>query len=232
MDVNKGAFYDALPSILKHISEACFVAFDLELSGIPSRGTGKRKPTLQERYAELKEAAERYQILQVGLTVVEEDKESGKYLLRPYNFNLSPLIYDERNINIDRDFTYSSSAVNFLLKEGYQIDDPFRKGVPYLTRQETDLAWERARMKFDPQAIPDIEIPSSDVQATEFMNRVRTGISKWQKTKKVCSEASTAKMIGMPVEPLLFCLSGTCQCLPTLQRYFQFFYHHRLSNNK
>lgn len=86
MDVKGNDFRSHLRSILAAISKAHFVSFDLELSGIPGRqrgqprapgdaATGKR--TLQERYEETKRAAERYQVLQLGLTCVEEDRERG-----------------------------------------------------------------------------------------------------------------------------------------------------------
>lgn len=60
------------------------VTFDLELSGIHRAATSKnptlgRRQHLEERYREVKEAAERFQILQFGLTTVSvNDKEAGK----------------------------------------------------------------------------------------------------------------------------------------------------------
>ena len=72
-------------TILKHISTASFVTFDLEMSGINKRATfgtesnsRDGKPTLQQMYEETKEAAETFQILQVGITCVEEDREKGE----------------------------------------------------------------------------------------------------------------------------------------------------------
>ena len=88
MDVKGNNFRGLLPSILKAISQAHFVSFDLELSGIPGRQRGQSrapgeaesgKQTLQERYEETKKAAEKYQVLQLGLTCVEEDKERGRF---------------------------------------------------------------------------------------------------------------------------------------------------------
>ncbi|KMP09051.1 hypothetical protein CIRG_08732 [Coccidioides immitis RMSCC 2394] len=74
MEVTKSSFSQALPRILNDIAESCCVALDLEFSGIFSKQD--RKPstdgssgggrTLQSRYEEVKEAAEKYQILQVG----------------------------------------------------------------------------------------------------------------------------------------------------------------------
>ena len=87
MDVKGINYRGQLPSILAAISKAHFVSFDLELSGIPGRQRGQPKApgqpatgkvTLQERYEETKRAAERYQVLQLGLTCVEEDRERGK----------------------------------------------------------------------------------------------------------------------------------------------------------
>ena len=87
MDINNSNFNSSLLSLLRAISKAHFVAIDLELSGIPShqihkpRIAGNRrtgKATLQERYEDTKEAAEKYQVLQVGITCVEEHKDRGK----------------------------------------------------------------------------------------------------------------------------------------------------------
>ena len=68
------------PHILQDISECTFVALDFEFSGIPNY-QGSRRQTLQERYAEVKEAARTYQILQVGLTIVKEDAVTDEDLL-------------------------------------------------------------------------------------------------------------------------------------------------------
>lgn len=65
------------PHILQDISECTFVALDFEFSGIPTY-QGSRRQTLQERYAEVKEAAGTYQILQVGLAIVKEDAIAGE----------------------------------------------------------------------------------------------------------------------------------------------------------
>jgi CAF1 family ribonuclease len=65
-----------LPHILQDLSDCAFVALDFEFSGIPAIVGGRQ--TLQERYAESKAAARKYQILQVGLTIVKEDAVAGE----------------------------------------------------------------------------------------------------------------------------------------------------------
>lgn len=87
MEVDQAHFRRQLLPILKHIANAKFVSFDLEMSGISTRpkySAGDRshdvgKPTLQQQYDEMRSAAETFQVLQFGITCVEEDREKGKY---------------------------------------------------------------------------------------------------------------------------------------------------------
>ena len=87
MDVDCHSFKGQLPLILQAISHSRFVSFDLELSGIPTKQHNRSRhviqdeggqKTLQQRYKETKAAAERFQVLQLGLTCVEEDAERGR----------------------------------------------------------------------------------------------------------------------------------------------------------
>jgi hypothetical protein len=87
MDVDQAHFPKRLLDILRNIANATFVTFDLEMSGITTRpkySSGDRshdvgKPSLQQQYEEMKSAAESFQILQMGLTCVEEDREKGEW---------------------------------------------------------------------------------------------------------------------------------------------------------
>jgi len=185
MEVDRNDFYPMLPTMLKHISNAHCVAFDLELSGIPVRKqhASEGRQTLQQRYTEVKRAAETFHILQVGLTCVEQDARSEKYLLRSFNFNLSPLVGD--GLGLERQFTYSTGAVDFLLGVGYSMDAPFKEGVPYLSREETDIVRTKAMEKWDRASIPDVKIRPDDHQALNFMKRVRHEIDEWLKLSRV-----------------------------------------------
>ena len=84
MDVPGYAFGWELLNMHRSLSTSHFVAMYFEHSRIPNSQTTKglqenqrHKPTLQQRYAELKIAAEKYQILQVGITIVNEDRSRG-----------------------------------------------------------------------------------------------------------------------------------------------------------
>lgn len=86
MDIDQSHFQKKLLPILQNIANATFVSFDLEMSGIstkPKYSSGERshnvgKPTLQQQYEDMKNAAETFQIVQLGITCVEEDREKGK----------------------------------------------------------------------------------------------------------------------------------------------------------
>lgn len=80
MDVTSRTFAFHLPRILTDLSTCCFVSIDFEFSGIPkSQGEpAKSSQTLQERYEETRSAADKYQILQIGLTICHEDTETGQ----------------------------------------------------------------------------------------------------------------------------------------------------------
>lgn len=187
MDVNRTSFPAVLPTLLRDISKSHCIAFDLELSGIPTnrrRGTDEGRQTLEDRYQEVKKAAEQFHILQIGLTCVEQDENKDKYLLRCYNFNLSPLMLDD-SLDIERTFSYSSGAVDFLLSHGYQMDAPFKEGIPYLSKEDAKLAKQRGMLRWDKTSIPDIKIKSTDFKAIGFMQRVRGEVREWQQTKEV-----------------------------------------------
>lgn len=82
MEVTRDNFREQLLPILQHIANATYVTFDLEMSGINARPRERSrdigKPSLQQQYDENKQAAEMFQVLQVGITCVEENREKGE----------------------------------------------------------------------------------------------------------------------------------------------------------
>ncbi len=85
MEVDDQSIWAKMPEILTAIGRAKFVSIDLEMSGISCHPLNSRhdrsrdsgKPTLQQQYEESKEAAEKYQVLQGGITCLEEDRVRG-----------------------------------------------------------------------------------------------------------------------------------------------------------
>ncbi|QDS74780.1 hypothetical protein FKW77_001842 [Venturia effusa] len=191
MDVDKVAFYPRLLPILEDLSNAHFVSLDFELSGIASKqpGTLRQKQTIQERYAEAKEAAERYRIIQVGLTCVGQCDDAGReqYVVKTSNFPLNPSLDMDvgKELDLERIFSFQSGAVDFLLKNNFDLSQPFSRGVSYLSRVEGDTAKQKARDRGDKSRFDDIGTAEDDIQTTQFLDKVRAEIKEWRKAGKL-----------------------------------------------
>ncbi|KAI2731979.1 hypothetical protein CBS147332_1118 [Penicillium roqueforti] len=179
MDITAVTFPDCLSSILNDISTSCFVSVDFELSGVAFKSSTpqSRPQTVQERYVEAKLAAERYQILQVGLTTCHEDKEKATYTLKPYNINLSPITQHEMDLN--RDWTFGSRSMEFLLANHFSIDHMCTFGVRYLSREEEQLAIRRAAEKCQRNPVQVVDIKKDDHESLEFLEAVRISVNEW-----------------------------------------------------
>ncbi|KAJ9605752.1 hypothetical protein H2200_009601 [Cladophialophora chaetospira] len=183
MDVNSDSFSSELINILQHVANSRFIAFDLEFSGVAGRraGGGANRFTIQDYYSDLRSAAQIYQILQVGLTIVAEDTEKGRYEARPYNFHLSPLPATKESV-FTRNWSYNSGAASFLIRNGFNMDKPFTQGVHYLSRQEEDqvrrklIDEEQLRSK-----IPDMQLHDDD---SFLVEHIKKSVKDWQSLPK------------------------------------------------
>ncbi|CAG7949794.1 unnamed protein product [Penicillium salamii] len=179
MEIEITNFPDYLPFILNDISSSCCISIDFELSGLafpPS--TRAETPTVQERYLEAKEAAERYQILQVGLTICHENPTTATYTLKPYNFNISPIT--NPGMDVHRNWVFGSRSMEFLLNQGFSIDTMCNTGVRYLSREEEELAIQIAVEKSRCRtSIPDLKIQEDDRECLEFLQSSRLTINSW-----------------------------------------------------
>ncbi|KAI9731260.1 MAG: hypothetical protein M1818_007885 [Claussenomyces sp. TS43310] len=207
MEVDQDHFWPQLLPILNDISNAAFVTLDVEMSGIALRqryGANDRsfdvgKPNLQQQYEETKAAAEVYQVLQIGITCVEEDHDQSKwtylsardlrtdhldvYVAKPYNFNVSPLFLHKDKLAINRDITLSSSAIQFLIDNSFSIGSVFHSGVPYLSHDEQNIAHQRYAERLI-KRIPDVVIPPGDTEALNFYRKSRATITSLVNQKK------------------------------------------------
>lgn len=212
MEVDAASFPHQLLDILVNISEADFVSFDLELSGIANRlpnhlrvRPSGRKQTLEERYEETRTAANRYQVLQVGITCARFDYIDNSYILRPYNIVISPLLPER--FDIKREICFQSGTASFLLSQGFDMGAPFARGVPYLSREEADRAKQMAFDRFDKKTFhEDVKLKDDDIQSLDFVRRVREAIVNWETTTDI--ELYITTYIGLPNPPANPAISG------------------------
>ena len=184
MDVSGQDFLTLLPTIFSDIQNDLFVDFDTELSGIPTRSHHRGPkdhglPTLEARYAETKAAAEKFHILQLGLTCVLEDEAiPSSFVLKSYNFFVNPLPQDR--LWIEREFSFHSGAVKFLRQQSFNLDAPLILGVPYLSRVEeagSRKGWESFKGSTD--FTVDTVLREQDQPSLAFMQQVRDDINAW-----------------------------------------------------
>ncbi|GAQ38396.1 CAF1 family ribonuclease [Aspergillus niger] len=180
MDISAQTFFYHLPRVLDDLASCCFVSIDFEFSGI-AKGLGpspKSRSTLQERYEEVKNSADQYQILQVGLTICHEDPETETYTLKPYNLYLSPII--DRKLDLDRNCSFQSSAVEFLLENKFSMEDLYKNGVTYLSRDEESRIMARVMQRNErTTARSSLDVADHEHESIAFLKDARRLVDDW-----------------------------------------------------
>ncbi|CAM1310624.1 PARN (predicted) [Pycnogonum litorale] len=93
MEVTRSNFKNNLESIAESISEASFISFDGEFTGL-SQGKGINAfDTPEERYLKLKEGATNFLLIQFGLCAFKYDSKKKMYTHRAFNFYIFPRPY-------------------------------------------------------------------------------------------------------------------------------------------
>ncbi|KAL3467732.1 ribonuclease H-like domain-containing protein [Aspergillus heterothallicus] len=180
MDVTAQTFPYHLPKMLEDLASSTFVAIDLEFSGIATGTQGRAGPpqSLQQRYQEVKEGADKYQVLQVGLTFCHEDTDPAKYTLKPYNLYLSPII--DRRLEVERNWSFQSSAIEFLLENKFNMDSLYRSGVSYISRDEEKEAVAKV-IKRQNRATTNtsLDVKDTDYESLAFLHVARQLVDEW-----------------------------------------------------
>lgn len=113
------------------------------------------------------------------------------YLAKPWNFTLSPLLTEgvgngQSGLKLNRDFTFSSSASEFLSRNGFDFGKVFRDGVPYLSRDEEAELLEEYKKREERKAnMPDVIIATDDRKTLNFVRTARQTVNDWLLDPKV-----------------------------------------------
>ena len=76
-------------------------------------------------------------------------------------------------------------AVEFLLGHGFRMEAPFLHGVNYLSREEQETAMEMELARANKDSIVDIHLTSNEIEALNFVKRVREQIEEFKNRKFV-----------------------------------------------
>lgn len=189
MDINRFNFWDKLPTMLKTISEAQYVAVDLKKSGVQINKYHLRpvQLTLQEAYDDARKAAEMYTILQFGFTCITWEPDKKSYVTKTYNIPLHPGVVVEKATDVsrqfvsivDRCFTLSTKNADLLSTKDFSLVDIFHKGVPYLSADEFHRKETSDFIKGLRSTEDFIDIKKLPTKSADFLNGVKDKITNW-----------------------------------------------------
>ncbi|KAI8958959.1 CAF1-domain-containing protein [Daldinia sp. FL1419] len=183
MEVHKGNFFWMLPRMLDEAQNARFVAVDLEMSGIPFI---QGLTSIQDSYTKIKEAADGFQVLQLGLTFIRYDERLATHSIKTFCCPVSPLFpkvpfNDYFSRHLDRRFGVSARTYDFLHQNKFDFKKALDNGAHYLSRAELRLAKEFCLLR-DP-GNKHVDLFTLDDESRFFYEGVQEQIAKFAAIK-------------------------------------------------
>jgi poly(A)-specific ribonuclease len=77
MEITSKNFWESLPEVLEAMAAATYVSIDVEMTGVYTKNImSPAKPSMDMIYEQAREAAERFQIVQFGLTCISHSRST------------------------------------------------------------------------------------------------------------------------------------------------------------
>ena len=67
----------------------------------------------------------------------------------------------------------------------FRMEAPFLDGIPYLSREEEVTARQIAMNRQNKSSVAEIDLKEGDVEATAFVERIRSEIDTWKNLAEV-----------------------------------------------
>ena len=222
MNVTKENFLEECQDFLEHLKKAAFVAIDEEMTGISVPTSDGRRPfmpkddTPEERYLRIKGAAERYSIMQLGVTLffqtppqsvdvnvnvnVEETKQDEAKSKTKSKSSVTARIYNFHLFSSKREVIINPSTVEFLSVHGTDFNLWMKQGIPYVLSRHAQEAWSRFHERYNNENQNNVKSPSSvkkkkmEVTRSEditFIARTMASLREWLDSASESATAST-----------------------------------------
>lgn len=139
MEGRTSTFDKVLADFESRLARAEFVAIDTELTGVDIEGEiDHYDESAAVRLERICRVAERYTLIQIGLTVVGRIKNGHEETLScaSYNFYASPGGGECKELSRDPVFMSQSSALSFNSKHRLDFNTWISQGIPYMTRED------------------------------------------------------------------------------------------------
>lgn len=141
MEGRVSTFEKVLADFESRLKDAEYVAIDTELTGVDIEG---EIDTFEEsaavRLEKICRVAERYSVIQVGLTLVGPQENGHEGGLWCASYNLFAFPYVSQEMNRDPVFMCQATALRFNVQHRVDFNTWIGQGIPYITREdERDL---------------------------------------------------------------------------------------------
>ncbi|KAE8907976.1 hypothetical protein PF005_g10632 [Phytophthora fragariae] len=154
----------ALGRLQRLVSRSAFVAIDTEMGGVSCHDTPRPSvmDSIDERYAQYRESARQFPLVQFGLSVFLWDAEARVFRVETFQFPLFPLFHEKVNGACpDRRFLVQAKCLQYIRAHGFDLNAWIDRGIGHLSHSEQQQepcksALERSARpeilrKFDPQ---------------------------------------------------------------------------------
>lgn len=142
MEGRASTFEKVLADFESRLAKAEYVAIDTELTGVDIEGEiDTYEETALSRLQKICRVAERYSLIQLGLTLVSRNDPSNEGILScsSYNFFPFPSVIESREFKRDPVFMCQVSALDFNARHRVDFNTWIGQGIPYVTREEEKL---------------------------------------------------------------------------------------------
>ena len=122
--------------IISLIKESDYISFDLEMTGIENDKNNIIFDTPKNRYLKYKKTAEKYSIIQLGLTIFIKDKTDPNLInCYPYNFYLFPNANDLKALSQDN-MNFEIKSMIFTSNGKIDFNKWISEGIYYLNKKQ------------------------------------------------------------------------------------------------
>lgn len=186
--VTRGNMEEALEKLRGRVREAAFVGVDLEMSGVtsaPWRDTFELDRA-DVRYLKLRDSAERFAALQLGVCPFRWDPAKSAFVAHPHNF----FIFPRKELPSDcssHEFLCQTTSIEFLAKYQFDFNTCFREGISYLSRAQEEEALQKFNMLHHGRTVTsstnseeDGDMPLKSASDILFTERMKMNFKEWR----------------------------------------------------
>ncbi|CAN0896836.1 Poly(A)-specific ribonuclease PARN [Linum grandiflorum] len=177
--VTKSNFESSLAELTTHVRAADFVAIDLEMTGVTSSAWRESfefdRPDV--RYLKVKDSADKFAVVQFGVSPFRWDPQRDSFVAHPYNFYIFPR-EEIQSAGPSHEFLCQTAALDFLAKYQFDFNTCIREGISYLSRgQEDESLCRLSELSNDSE---DRDMPLINFTDVLFSERMKNRLSGWR----------------------------------------------------